>query len=319
MDGDSALVPTAGRVPALAMNEDELIRVLESSIYPGAQRESIKLVIGYCKASNLDPLQKPVHIVPMSVKKAGTKNEYEWRDVIMPGISLYRTQAARSGCYAGISEPEFGPLVSVPGAGDLKVPEWCRVTARRFNPQTGLIFDFTAVEYWFENYATAGKDSTAPNAMWRRRNRGQIAKCTEAQALRKAFPEIGNAPIAEEMDGKTLGEDSDFSVTPVPPTTPKKLARKSDAERVPQTVDAEPERVEREERKPAPAAAAAAAEPGPDGEKIELASANELAFLSRKAESLGVIWHSIANERGMNPASLTKADFNAIKSHLMTL
>lgn len=30
------------------------------------------------------------------------------RDVIMPGIGSYRTQAARSGEYAGVSEPEFG-------------------------------------------------------------------------------------------------------------------------------------------------------------------------------------------------------------------
>jgi hypothetical protein len=29
-----------------------------------------------------------------------------------------------------------------------------------------------------------------PNAMWRKRFHGQLAKCTEAQALRKAFPEI---------------------------------------------------------------------------------------------------------------------------------
>lgn len=78
-------------MPSLAMNEEELINVLRNSLYPGAQTDSIKLVIGYCKASGLDPIQKPVHIVPMWDSKMGGM-----RDVIMPGIGSYRTQAARS-------------------------------------------------------------------------------------------------------------------------------------------------------------------------------------------------------------------------------
>lgn len=50
--------------------------------------------------------------------------------------------------------------------------------------------------------------SIAPNTMWAKRPRGQIAKCAEAQALRKAFPEaIGSLPTAEEMEGKYI-EDS---------------------------------------------------------------------------------------------------------------
>ena len=50
---------------ALAISEGELMGVLRNSLYPGAKDESIKMVIGYCKASGLDPMQKPVHIVPM--------------------------------------------------------------------------------------------------------------------------------------------------------------------------------------------------------------------------------------------------------------
>ena len=91
---------------ALALPEAEMMKVLQSSLYPGAAPDSIKMVLGYCKAAGLDPMQKPVHIVPMWDSKAGCN-----RDVIMPGIGLYRTQAARSGC-AGVTEPEFGPDTS---------------------------------------------------------------------------------------------------------------------------------------------------------------------------------------------------------------
>ena len=190
---------------ALAMPEAELLRVLGTSLYPGAAPESIRMVLGYCKASGLDPMQKPVHIVPMWDSKAG-----QMRDVVMPGVNLYRTQASRSNQMAGISEPEFGPMVSeVIGGQKISYPEWCRVTVRRLLA-SGQVADFTAVEYWMENYAIKGgkEKSIAPNAMWTKRPRGQIAKCAEAQALRKAFPEIAGGVTAEEMEGKALNADA---------------------------------------------------------------------------------------------------------------
>jgi len=69
--------------------------------------------------------------------------------------------------------------------------------------------EFTAKEFWKENYAVRGgkEKSIAPNAMWSKRPYGQIAKCAEAQALRKAFPEIGSEPTADEMEGKILNVD----------------------------------------------------------------------------------------------------------------
>ena len=195
--------PEAG---ALALSEPELLNVLSSSLYPGAAHDSIRMVLGYCKAAGLDPMQKPVHIVPMWDGKAG-----QMRDVVMPGVGLYRTQASRSQQMAGISEPEFGPLLTENiGGQEVTYPEWCRVTVRRLMAN-GSVADFTAVEYWLENYAIKGgkEKSIAPNAMWSKRPRGQLAKCAEAQALRKAFPEVGATPTAEEMEGKAIDTPAD--------------------------------------------------------------------------------------------------------------
>lgn len=208
-------------ITAFAMNEQELVDVLRTSLYPGAADNSIKMVISYCKASSLDPMQKPVHIVPMWDSKAKAM-----RDVIMPGVGLYRTQAARSGQLAGVSEPEFGPdKTEKLGGVEITYPEWCRVTVKRELP-SGKVVEFTAIERWKENYAVKGgqEKSIAPNAMWFKRPYGQIAKCAQAQAFRIGFPEAGAAPTADEMEGKAIDEyaggatiDQDTGeVTPAP-------------------------------------------------------------------------------------------------------
>jgi phage recombination protein Bet len=132
------------------------------------------------------------------------------RDVIMPGVGLYRTQAARTGQYAGVTEPEYGPDVTETiGGQPVTYPTWCRVSVKRLLPN-GAIVDFAATERWKENYAVKGgkEKSIAPNAMWLRRPYGQIAKCAEAQALRKAFPEMtGSQPTADEMEGRPIADE----------------------------------------------------------------------------------------------------------------
>jgi len=191
-------------IATLNRNEHETIAVLQSSLYPGASAESVGMVLAYCRAAGLDPMQKPVHIVPMFDRNIGAM-----RDVIMPGVNLYRIQASRSGQFAGISEPEFGPdVTAVLGGQEVTYPEWCRVMVKRLLAG-GTIGEFAAREFWIENYAVkGGKDkSVAPNAMWTKRPRGQIAKCASAQALRSAFPEIAAQYTAEEMEGKELHVD----------------------------------------------------------------------------------------------------------------
>ena len=213
----SNIVKHEPRLPAMQMDEQELMQVLQSSLYPGASSASIKMVLGYCKAASLDPMQKPVHIVPMWDSKAGAM-----RDVIMPGVGLHRTQAARSGECAGVSEPDFGPdTTETLGGQSITFPAWCRVSVKRRLP-TGEVVEFTAKEFWKENYAIKGgkEKSIAPNAMWTKRPYGQIAKCAEAQALRKAFPEVGSQPTADEMEGKTLDAGE---VQMAPPPAPVKF------------------------------------------------------------------------------------------------
>lgn len=179
---------------------------LTSSIFPGAKPESIVMAVEYAKARNLDIMKKPCHIVPMNVKDSKTGST-EWRDIIMPSIAEHRITASRSNSYAGIEAPVFGPMVDINFGGiSHTVPEFCTVTVYRMIHGEKVAFSHT--EYFEEACATVKGGGL--NSMWTKRKRGQLSKCAEAGALRKAFPEeIGDEYTKEEMEGKiiTVGND----------------------------------------------------------------------------------------------------------------
>lgn len=296
-------------IPALRMNEDELVSVLFNSFYPGADIASIKMVIAYCRTAILDPMQKPVHIVPMWDSKSS-----RMRDVIMPGIGLYRTQAARSGSYAGVSEPEFGPEVTENiGGMDITFPLWCKVTVSRLLPN-GMIAQFTAQEFWKENYAVKGgkEKSIAPNSMWKKRPCGQIAKCAQAQALRTGFPELGAAPTAEEMEGKSVedwgGETIDNETGEVTKGRPP-MPTSTESH-----IEGECKNVTGETAKPA----AATAEPKPAGGS-PLVSPGQAANIRNKAKSIGKDEAALCKEFSVDGTSFDACNqdqWKAIKAHL---
>lgn len=292
-------VVTRNTVPALAMSEGELMSVLQSSVYPGAKPESIKLVINVCRASGKDPLKKPYHIVPMQVS-TGEKDENGWdkkvwRDVVMPGINDYRTDAARTGQHAGTSEPEFGPDTTEK-LGDVTVtfPVWCRVTVRR-RLVSGEIVEFSATERWKENYAPKSGRTSEPNAMWKRRPYAQLAKCAEAQALRKGFPEVGALATAEEMEGKEL--DDDFQGA---------------------TIDASTGEIAMPKRKEKPEPAVAATQERADAQPTGQVSGGQIAYLRKKLADADVSEESVCKR--FNIAKLediNAADWDTQKADLL--
>lgn len=176
------------------------------NLYPGARDESIIMVNAYCKARGLDPLRKPVHIVPMSIENKKT-GQWEMRDVVMQGIQELRTTAMRTGEYAGMDKVIFGQMTSVPITNNVNVkdpkpfecPEWAEITVYRLIQ--GKRYGFTHTEFFAE--AVGRMREGLINAMWQKRPRGQLAKVAEAGALRKAFPEeLGGVYAAEEMEGR---------------------------------------------------------------------------------------------------------------------
>lgn len=185
---------------------------LKNSVFPGAKDDSILLAIDYCKARKMDILKKPCHIVPMQVTLSGEKVQGQdgkvydkkiWRDVIMPGIYEQRITAFRTGQMAGQDEPVFGETIEYLS---VQAPQWCKVTVYRFINGERCAFSHT--EY-FEEACSTTKDGKI-NSMWTKRPRGQLAKCAEAGALRKAFPdELGGVITVDEV---LINEDTSESI-----------------------------------------------------------------------------------------------------------
>lgn len=295
----STVVQTANVNLPQSLSEEEIFNVLSNSLYPGAQRESIMLVRNYCRAAGLDPMLKPVHIVPMFCA-TGKKDSKGYdikamRDVIMPGIGMYRIQASRSGEYAGASEPEFGADVTEDLDGvSVTFPKWCKITIKR-KLINGVIAEFTAIEYWKENYATKSK-SSAPNAMWAKRPYGQIAKCAEAQALRKAFPEVGSAPTADEMEGKEIDVTPQEEVKAIKQPTSKSAPKEE--EKHSEVIDGETGEVVKSNQS-----------------FSDSAEEGEIAFITTKLNALkNVSKEDVMSEAGVSSLEgLTKDGFNALR------
>lgn len=211
-------------------------RALTDAIWPAAKTaDAIVLALSYCKARNLDPFKRPVHIVPIYSTELGRMIESVW-----PGIGELRTTAFRTGLYAGREEPVFGPdhTATLDGV-QITYPAWCKVTVYRL-AKTGERMAYPGPQVWWrETYATAKKDTVAPNSMWRKRPRGQLEKCAEASALRAAFPEeIGNDYTADEMEGQIIDPQGNIERDPAPPRPTREAFREPET-----TVsDAEPAR-----------------------------------------------------------------------------
>lgn len=188
--------------------------VLVNAIFPNASSpDSIMMALDYCRIRNLDVMKRPVNIVTVWDSRQQRNVETFW-----PSINEHEITAARTGEWAGLDKPVYGPDKTQRFTAhkkikernserweredfDLTFPESCAVTVYRI--VKGQVRAFTEEPFWLETYARVGK-AGAPNDMWRKRPRGQLAKVAKAMALRAAFPEEGGGPTAEEMEGQTL-------------------------------------------------------------------------------------------------------------------
>lgn len=155
---------------------DEQVALIKSVVAnQDLSNDEFKVFLSVAKRRGLDPLLRQIH----AVKRAG-------KMTIQTGIDGYRLIAARTGEYAGNDEPKF--------VMNGRLPDSASVTVYRL--VQGQRVPFTATAYWEEYFPGDNNQGF----MWKKMPRGQLAKCAEALALRKAFPgELSGIYADDEM------------------------------------------------------------------------------------------------------------------------
>lgn len=157
---------------------DEM-KVMRESLFTGFNEAEINYCFAVVKALNLNPLLKQIHFV-----KRGN------RIVTQTGIDGFRLTAERTGMYAGSDEAVFEYS---DGDAAKKKPIKAMVTV--YKMVQGQRCAFAASARWDEYCPSAPSD-----AMWKKMPHGQLSKCAEALALRKAFPaELSSVYSEDEM------------------------------------------------------------------------------------------------------------------------
>ncbi len=167
----------------------EQIDLIKRTIAPDATDAELKLFIYDNTRRGVNPLDKMIHF---------TKRGGKYTPVT--GIDFMRTRAAETGEYAGSDDAVFG---------DGNPPEWARVTVHRF--VQGQRCPFTATARWSEYYP-----GERQGVMWNKMPHTMLAKCAEALALRKGFPQqISGLYTNEEMAQASVEEPRTVTATPV--------------------------------------------------------------------------------------------------------
>ena len=172
-------------IPETEVFTPEQVDLIKRTICKDSTDDELKLFLHVAKKSKLDPFAKQIHAVKRYAKDGPVMS-------IQVGIDGYRLIAHRTGLCAGISDATFAYKVDNQGK-PCRAIDSATVIVKKI--VAGAVCDFTATAHWDEYYP--GKKS---GYMWDQRPKGQLGKCAEALALRKAFPnELSGLYTEEEM------------------------------------------------------------------------------------------------------------------------
>ena len=183
---------------AITQWTQEQTQLISSTIAPGCTPDELKLFSYACQRSGLDPFSKQIY----AIKRGGKMS-------IQVGIDGLRSVAERSGQLDGSATFWIG---------DTEGSQWSDVwlgskppaAAKTIIYRKGCSHPFVGVARF--------QDYNAGQGLWSKMPAAMLAKCSEALALRKAFPaDMSSLYTADEME---QAETVTVTATPPPALAP---------------------------------------------------------------------------------------------------
>ena len=177
----------------------EQTQLISTTIAPGCSNDELRLFAYACQRTGLDPFSKQIY----AIKRGG-------KMTIQAGIDGLRSIAERTGQLDGSVTEWCGP----DGAWvDVWLDSKPPAAAKTILHRKGASHPFVGVARF--------ADYNAGQGLWPKMPAAMIAKCSEALALRKAFP--------ADLSGVYSTDEMDQAVEPVTVTTAPALPAKGDA------------------------------------------------------------------------------------------
>ncbi len=171
----------------------EQVEILKNSICKGVTNEEFQIFLMACKKTQLDPFMRQIY----AVKRKSKRPDGSWGETmtIQTGIDGYRLIAERTGYYAPGPEPTY----SYDENGNLQsATAYIKKQTRDGTWHT--ISSSAYIDEYMQTTLDRNTGEKKPSGMWGNMPRTMLAKCAEAQALRKAFPaEMSGVYTKEEM------------------------------------------------------------------------------------------------------------------------
>lgn len=178
----------------------EQIEVMKRTICKGASDAELQMFVFACQSLQLDPFLKQIWAIQRRSKVPGSRDEYETTMTIQVGIDGYRVMRdrIRDANNVPLFEGMDGPQWSGDGKqwDDFPPPLWekgAELYSRVGVWRRGIPRPFIGVCRMSAYYQDV--------SMWKTMGPEQLAKCSEALALRRAFPaEMSKLPSGPVMD-----------------------------------------------------------------------------------------------------------------------